>query len=91
MSRQADLPFPKQSNTDPLSLLWPRSMCVQTAARYLDATPWFVEGLCRSGKIAAFKLGKKWAIDRMELDRFVEGQTSDAKKQLIRGARSEAA
>lgn len=63
---------------DPLSLLWPRSMSVETAARYIDATPWNVEELCRSGQIVAYKQGKRWTVDRLELDRYVERRHADA-------------
>ena len=63
---------------DPISTLWPRAMCVETAARYLDCTPWHVEELCRSGTIVAFKEGKRWAVDRFELDRYVARRHSEA-------------
>ena len=63
---------------DPLSLLWPRSMSVETAARYIDGTPWAVEELCRSGQIVAYKQGKRWAVDRLELDRYVARRHAEA-------------
>lgn len=63
---------------DPLSLLWPRSMSVETAARYIDATPWNVEELCRSGQIVAYKQGKRWTVDRLELDRYVARRHAEA-------------
>jgi excisionase family DNA binding protein len=63
---------------DPLSLLWPRSMSVETAARYIDGTPWAVEELCRSGQIVAYKQGKRWTVDRLELDRYVARRHSEA-------------
>jgi excisionase family DNA binding protein len=64
--------------TDLISLLWPRSMSVETAARYIDATPWNVEELCRSGRIVAFKQGKRWTVDRLELDRYVARRHAEA-------------
>ena len=70
------------SAVDPISLLWPRSMSVETAARYLDATPWHVEELFRTGAIAAYKQGKRWTVDRLELDRYVERRSSEAKVLL---------
>jgi|HubBroStandDraft_6_1064221.scaffolds.fasta_scaffold31221_3 excisionase family DNA binding protein len=63
---------------DPVSLLWPRSMSVETAARYIDATPWNVEELCRSGQIVAYKQGKRWTVDRLELDRYVSRRHAEA-------------
>jgi excisionase family DNA binding protein len=63
---------------DPLALLWPRSMSVETAARYIDATPWNVEELCRSGQIVAYKQGKRWTVDRYELDRYVSRRHAEA-------------
>lgn len=68
-----------QSRTlDPLSLLWPRQMSVETAARYIDATPWAVEELCRNAQIVAYKQGRAWAMDRLELDRYVERRHTEA-------------
>jgi excisionase family DNA binding protein len=64
---------------DPISILWPRMMSVQTAARYLDCTPWHMEELCRSGAVVAFKEGKHWAVDRHELDRYVTRRHIEAK------------
>jgi excisionase family DNA binding protein len=63
---------------DHLSLLWPRSMSVETAARYIDATPWNVEELCRSRQIVAYKQGKRWTVDRFELDRYVARRHAEA-------------
>jgi excisionase family DNA binding protein len=68
-----------QAVVDPISILWPRLMSVQTAARYLDCTPWHIEDLCRSGAIVAFKEGKRWAIDRQELDRYVSRRHAEAR------------
>ena len=57
-------------------------MRVETAARYLDATPWAIELLCRSGQIVAWKQSDKqrgaWMMDRLELDRYVERRHEDA-------------
>jgi hypothetical protein len=63
---------------DPISLLWPRSMSIETAARYIDATPWNIEELCRSRQIVAFKQGKRWTVDRLELDRYVARRHAEA-------------
>ena len=77
MSERKALPIPSPV-VDPLSLLWPRSMSVETASRYIDATPWNVEELCRSGQIVAFKQGKRWTVDRLELDRYVARRHAEA-------------
>jgi hypothetical protein len=67
---------------DPISLLWPRQMRVPTAARYIDATPWAVEEMCRTGQIVAYKQGSAWAMDRLELDRYVERRHAEATARL---------
>jgi hypothetical protein len=53
-------------------------MSVETAARYIDATPWAVEELCRTNQIVAYKQGRAWAMDRLELDRYVERRHAEA-------------
>lgn len=82
MRRLREVPAPELTTPellpDPISFLWPRSMSVETAARYIDATPWNVEELCRSGQIVAFKQGKRWTVDRLELDRYVERRHAEA-------------
>jgi hypothetical protein len=66
------------SVSDPVSLLWPRQMDIPTAARYICATAWAVELMCRAGSIVAYKQGKKWAVDRLELDAYVQRRHAEA-------------
>jgi hypothetical protein len=68
---------------DPHSLLWPRSMAVEIAARYISATPWSVEEMCRCGEIVAYKQGKRWTVDRLELDRYVARRHAEAASRSI--------
>jgi hypothetical protein len=76
---------PENSNPasiDPISLLWPRAMRIEMAAKYIAATPWAVEDMCRSGEIIGYKQGNKrsnpWVIDRHELDLYVTRRSAEA-------------
>ena len=60
------------------ALPWPRAMRVELAAQYIGATPWAVEELCRSGEFVAYKEGKAWTVDRLELDRYVTRRHDEA-------------
>lgn len=58
-------------------------MSIQTAARYLDASPWSMEEMFRSGEIVAYKprgsaRNGAWAVDRLELDRYVDRHHAEA-------------
>ena len=66
------------SEADPMSMLWPRSMSVETASRYIDASPWHVEELYRSKKIVGYIQGKRITFDRFELDRYVSRRHEEA-------------
>jgi hypothetical protein len=66
------------TKVDPISFLWPRSMSVETAAHYIDASPWHVEELYRSKKIVGYIQGKRITFDRLELDRWVSRRHEEA-------------
>jgi hypothetical protein len=53
-------------------------MSVETAARYIDATPWHLEELYRSRKIVGYIQGKRITFDRFELDRYVTQRHEEA-------------
>ena len=92
MEKQKSVELP--SKIDPISLLWPRSMSVQTAARYIDATPWHVEDLYRSKKIVGYIQGKRITFDRLELDRYVarrHEEAADLLDDFVVNARKQAA
>jgi excisionase family DNA binding protein len=54
------------------SIVVPRLMRIQDAAKYLSATTWQVATLLREKVIPSFVLGKRRVVDRLELDRYVE-------------------
>ncbi|MGA2813281.1 MAG: excisionase family DNA-binding protein [Candidatus Acidiferrum sp.] len=61
-----------------------RWLSVREAAAYIKATNWFMEELCRDRKIPYKRNGKKFVIDRQDLDAYMEaGKTAivDAKVQ----------
>jgi len=55
------IPFPNQ-----------RQLTVRQAAVYLACSVWAVRDLLRREELRKIKLGKKFLIDRMDLDRFIE-------------------
>jgi excisionase family DNA binding protein len=56
-----------------------RWLSVREAATYIRGTNWFVETLCRSKQIPYKRNGKKFVIDRQDLDRYMEsGKTAVA-------------
>jgi excisionase family DNA binding protein len=60
----------------------PRVLTIPDAARYLSATPNFVEELVRSGEIPSFIQGKPRVIDRLELDKYVERRNAEPEVKL---------
>lgn len=60
----------------------PRVLKIPDAARYLSATPWFVEELLRSGKVPSFIQGKDRVVDCRELDKYVERQNNEVSVKL---------
>jgi excisionase family DNA binding protein len=50
----------------------PRLLTVKDAAAYLSCTVWCIRSLIWSRKIPYLKLGKRFLIDRADLDSFVE-------------------
>ena len=54
----------------------PRLLTVKDAAAYLSCTIWCVRSLIWSRKIPYLKLGKRFLIDRADLDKFIEREKS---------------
>jgi len=52
----------------------PRLFCIKDAAQYLGTTPWAIRSLIWSGKLKHIRLGKRFLIDRRDLDAFIETQ-----------------
>lgn len=71
-----DRPASKQSNpaSGPASTVQvvPRLLTIKQAAAYLSCAVWQMRTLLWSKEIAHIKLGKKFLIDRDDLDRFVD-------------------
>jgi excisionase family DNA binding protein len=67
--------------TTPVVII-PRVLTIPDAARYLSATPNFVEELLRSGEVPSFIQGKPRVIDRLELDKYVERRNAEPAKKL---------
>jgi len=52
----------------------PRLLRIAEAATYLGATCWYVRSLIWAGGIPFLKLGKRFVIDRADLDAFINAQ-----------------
>lgn len=52
----------------------PKLLDIKQAAQYLSATVWYVRTLIWNRQIPAAKHGKKWLIDRTDLDKFITAQ-----------------
>ena len=63
------------------TIVVPRLMRIQDAAKYLSATTWQVETLLREKIIPSFVLGKPRVVDRLELDRYVERRSAMARTE----------
>ncbi len=50
---------------------WPRWMCRDTCARYIDRTPQAVEALVKRGRIPSTLVGNRRVFGRDEIDRWV--------------------
>ncbi len=61
------------------TLIVPRLLRIQDAAKYLSATTWQIETLLREKTIQSFVLGKRRVVDRLELDRYAERRNAEAK------------
>jgi excisionase family DNA binding protein len=59
-----------QSNPQPL--LPPRALRISEAAKYISASPWFIEVEIRAGRLPAMKLGRRYVIAREDLDIFID-------------------
>jgi len=50
----------------------PRLLRIESAARYLSCTTWYLRSKIWDGELPAVKLGKRWLLDRSDLDQHVE-------------------
>jgi hypothetical protein len=64
----------------------PRVLKIPDAAKYLSATPWFVEQLLRSGEVPSFIQGKDRVVDCRELDKYVERRNAEPASRVIERA-----
>jgi hypothetical protein len=64
----------------------PRVLKIPDAAKYLSATPWFVEGLLRDGEVPSFIQGKDRVVDCRELDKYVERRNTEPTEKLTERA-----
>jgi excisionase family DNA binding protein len=81
-----DRPASKRSNSTsgPASTVQvvPRLLTIKQAAAYLSCAVWQVRTLLWSKEIAHIKLGKKFLIDRNDLDLFVDRRLRDASRTV---------
>lgn len=68
-ARQAITPQPQEGTA-------PRLLSIPDAARYMGCTVWFVRTLIWSRQVQYLKLGKRFLLDRTDLDRFIDSQKS---------------
>ena len=61
-------------NISSASVIAPRLLRIQDAARYLSATNWFVEELIRNNQIRSLVLGKRRVLDVRDLDAWIESE-----------------
>ena len=50
-----------------------RLLCVRDAAAYLSCSVWSVRDLISRGVIPHIQIGKRYLIDRVDLDRWIDG------------------
>jgi excisionase family DNA binding protein len=60
------------------TLIVPRLLRIQDAARYLGATNWFVEELIRNNQIRSLVLGKRRVLDIHDLNAWIESEKGRA-------------
>lgn len=77
----AILPVKEEANGALPTILVPRLMHIQDAAKYLSATTWQIETLLRENVIPSFVLGKRRVVDRFELDRYIDFRNAQARNQ----------
>ena len=88
-SHIAVLPLSEDPNGSLPTIVVPRLMRIQDAAKYLSATTWQVETLLREKVIPSFVLGKRRVVDRLELDRYVERRNALAKVESAQAEKGE--
>jgi excisionase family DNA binding protein len=63
---------PATEPSAPVTFPAQRLLRVPQAAAYLNCSVWAVRDLLRRAKLGKIRLGKKFLIDRLDLDRFIE-------------------
>jgi excisionase family DNA binding protein len=49
----------------------PRCLSLKQAATYLSAHLWFIRQLCWGGELPFIRAGRRWLIDRQDLDAWI--------------------
>ena len=80
------VPMKQEGSATLPAVIVPRLLRIPEAAKYLSATTWQIETLLRDKVIPSFILGKRRVVDRLELDRYVEGRNAEARETLLRKA-----
>ena len=57
-----------------VSEIIPRGLSIADAARYLGTTSSFIRSQIKEGNLPAVMLGKRYIVDRLDLDHFLEKQ-----------------
>jgi excisionase family DNA binding protein len=72
------------SSSLPRDLSQRRGLRIQDAPHYLSATPCFIRSLIARGGLPFVKVGKRFVIDRLDLDRWLDSQkTAQADKKCF--------
>lgn len=56
----------------------PRCLGVKEAARYLGVTVWFIRSMIWEGTLPVIRCGKRFIVDRVDLDAWLEQQKGKA-------------
>lgn len=67
--------MPKQTNQQSIE---PRLFRISEAAQYLSATPWFIRSLIWSNAIPFCRMGRRFLLDKADLDAFIAAQKEGA-------------
>jgi excisionase family DNA binding protein len=64
--------FKKPTSVASTTISGPRLLSLRDSANYLGAHVWAIRQMVRKREIPYIQIGRKYLIDRMDLDRFVE-------------------
>jgi len=68
---------PRKQSPENNSRLEPRLLRISEAAVYLGSTCWFIRSKLWAGEIPFLRLGKRFLIDRSDLDLFIDREKSE--------------